>query len=78
MYWVDAGIIETLRPHEMCCECADCDGNGSVNVLDALKEVNCILGITEPPCSCDCNRDDIDNVLDVLCVVNVILDGACP
>jgi hypothetical protein len=78
-YWVDAGIIESLRPEEdVCCECADCDGNGTVNILDALWEANCILGIHPQDCSCDCNQDGSNNVLDVLCVANIILGNSCP
>ena len=62
----------------VCCECADCNEDGSVDIIDALWEVNCILGINPPPCSCDCNQDGSDNVLDVLCIVNIILNGSCP
>ena len=61
-----------------CCECADCENNGSVDILDALWEVNCILGDIPPPCSCDCNEDGSDDILDVLCIVNIILSGTCP
>ncbi|UCE17277.1 MAG: VCBS repeat-containing protein [Gemmatimonadota bacterium] len=78
IYWVDARIIEHLKPHETCCECADCNEDGSVDILDALWEVNCILGINPPPCSCDCNQDGSNDVLDVLCIVNIILEGFCP
>ena len=77
-YWVDAQVIEDLRPNEICCECGDCNGDGSADILDALWEVNCILGITPPPCSCDSNQDSIDNILDVLVIVNIILNGSCP
>jgi hypothetical protein len=78
-YWVDAQIIENLRPEEdACCECADCDGNGTVNILDALWEANCILGIHPPECSCDCNQDGVNDVLDVFCSANAILNGSCP
>jgi hypothetical protein len=78
IYWVDAMIVESLRPVETCCECADCDGNGKVNILDALWEVNCILGIHPSGCSCDCNQDGADNILDVLCIANIILKDSCP
>jgi hypothetical protein len=61
-----------------CCECADCNEDGSTDVIDALWEVNCILGNTPPPCTCDCNEDGEDDILDVLCVVNTILGGSCP
>ena len=61
-----------------CCDCADCNGDGRVNVLDVISEINCILGITPHPCSCDCNRDGSNNILDALCIVNIILNGSCP
>ena len=61
-----------------CCECADCNRDISVDILDALWEVNCILGINPPPCSCDANQDGVDDILDVLTVVNIILGGSCP
>jgi len=78
IYWIDAMIVENLRPGEICCECADCDGNGTVNILDALWSANCILGIHPVGYSCDCNQDGADNVLDVLCVANIILNDSCP
>ena len=62
----------------VCCPCADCTGEWSVNILDALWQANCILGIHPPGCSCDCNQDGADNILDVLCIANIILDGSCP
>ncbi|UCE17281.1 MAG: PD40 domain-containing protein [Gemmatimonadota bacterium] len=77
-YWVSAQVIENLRPDNTCCECADCSDDGSIDIIDALWEVNCILGLTPPPCSCDCNQDGSDDVLDVLCIVNIILEGSCP
>ena len=78
IYWVDAMIVENLRPVETCCECADCDGTGTINILDALWQANCILGIHPAGCSCDCNQDGADNVLDVLCIANLILNDSCP
>ena len=78
IYWVDAIIVESLKPVGTCCECADCDGNGAIDVLDALREVNCILGFIPFPCSCDCNQDEANDVLDVLCIINIILNGSCP
>jgi hypothetical protein len=77
-YWVSAQVIEDLRPDSDCCECADCNEDDTVNILDALWAANCILGIIPPPCSCDCNQDGTDNVLDVLCVANSILNNSCP
>ncbi|UCE17280.1 MAG: hypothetical protein JSV84_10285 [Gemmatimonadota bacterium] len=56
-------------------QCADCNGDGPVNILDAITEINCILGVSSSPCSCDCNNDGADDVLDVLCIVNIILNG---
>ena len=61
-----------------CCACADCNADGTVDVLDALWEVNCILGIMPPPCSCDSNQDGLDNILDVLCIINTVLSNFCP
>jgi hypothetical protein len=72
------GPPSTVMIDVPCCECADCNEDGSADILDALWEVNCILGNTPPPCSCDCNQDGSDNILDVLCIVNMILSGACP
>lgn len=71
-------VFEINEPNDICCECADCDGNGTVNILDALWEANCILGIHAAGCSCDCNQDGTDNVLDILYVANIILNGSCP
>lgn len=51
----------------------DCNGDGTVNVLDVLWVVNCILGIIPQPCECDCNGDGSNNILDALCIVNIIL-----
>jgi hypothetical protein len=56
--------------------CPDCDGNGTLDIRDAIWEVNCVLGIG--PCPCDVNRDGVDNVLDVLVIVNLILANICP
>ena len=62
----------------ICCICADCTEDGTVNILDVIFVVNCILGISPSPCSCDCNRDGTDNILDALCIVNIILNNSCP
>ncbi|UCE18258.1 MAG: T9SS type A sorting domain-containing protein, partial [Gemmatimonadota bacterium] len=68
-----------------CClwETGDANGDGAINVLDALAVVNHILE-TQPldemgQCRADCNKDGVINVLDVLGIVNVILGiGTCP
>ena len=59
------------------CSPADCNGDCTVNILDALWEINCILSDVPPGCSCDCNGDGTDNILDVLCIINCILYGDC-
>ncbi|MFQ6092431.1 MAG: DUF6073 family protein [bacterium] len=58
----------------------DANGDGTINVLDALTVVNHILEIAPCPdlCWCDCNCDDAINVLDVLCIVNIILEIYVP
>jgi hypothetical protein len=68
-----------------CCqwEKGDADGNGDINVLDALAVVNHILQtqlLDElGQCRADCNEDGEINVLDVIGIVNVILGiGTCP
>ena len=80
--WPCGSDITVTKQNYISCECpcqlSDCDGNGSVNILDALWEVNCVLGVHPPSCSCDCNQDGSDNILDVLCIVNIILGGHCP
>lgn len=57
----------------------DVNGDGEINILDALGTVNIILVIIIEPsedqiCAADVNGDGQVNVLDVLLIVNVILD----
>ena len=63
MYIIRKGLGQT----------GDCNGDGTVNVLDVLWVVNCILGIIPQPCLCDCTGDGVNNILDALCIVNIIL-----
>ena len=61
----------------------DVNGDGIVNILDALRTVNIVLGIQLPPTqdelwAADCNGDGPINIIDVLGIVNVVLDiGTC-
>lgn len=58
----------------------DVNGDGAVNIVDAILIVNIIL-YPEPPaseeeiCAADCNGDGFVNIMDVLLIVNVILDS---
>ena len=63
---------------DVCCGCADCNEDGAVDIIDALWEVNCILGMMPPPCSCDCNQDGANDIVDVLHIVNFFLYNLCP
>ena len=64
-------------------ERGDVNGDGVVNILDALQKVNIILGTSPPPSeedlwAADCNGDGVANVLDALGIVNLILEiGTC-
>ncbi|MFQ6091645.1 MAG: dockerin type I repeat-containing protein [bacterium] len=57
----------------------DVDGNGRVDIADIMLTVNIILGIHEPNPGevsvADCNDDDEVNVLDVVCIVNIVIGG---
>jgi S-formylglutathione hydrolase FrmB len=60
------------------CDYGDVNRDGAINVLDALRAVNIILGNGEPATkyefwSSDVNGDDAVNVLDVVMIVNMIL-----
>ena len=61
----------------------DANGDGSINILDALAAVNHFLA-TQPldedgQCRADCNADFEVNILDILGIVNVVLGtGTCP
>ena len=75
--YVSAQLSDTTRKK------GDVNGDGVVNVLDALRGVNIILEIQPPPTddevwAADCNGDGQLNILDVLGIVNVILEiGTC-
>lgn len=57
----------------------DVDGNGAIDILDALMAVNMILGLHEATeeqmARADMNGDGVINVLDVVGVINAILSG---
>jgi hypothetical protein len=57
----------------------DVDGNGAINILDALITVNILLGIYEATeeeiTRADMNSDGTINVLDVIGVVNALLSS---
>jgi aminopeptidase YwaD len=57
----------------------DVDGNGVINIIDALMAVNIVLGVHEGTeeqiARADMNYDGGINVLDVIQVVNAILSG---
>ena len=72
-YWVDAQVLSD----DFRCQNADCNEDGSVDILDALWEVNCILGTAQTPCGCDYNQDGKSDILDVLGIINIILEGSC-
>ncbi|UCE19664.1 MAG: amidohydrolase family protein [Gemmatimonadota bacterium] len=60
-------------------ERGDVNGDGAINVLDAIQTVNIVLGTSPPPSNeelwaADCNGDGLANVLDVLGIVNVVLE----
>ncbi|UCE19472.1 MAG: dockerin type I repeat-containing protein, partial [Gemmatimonadota bacterium] len=64
-------------------ERGDVNGDGVINVLDALQTVNFVLETSPPPSdqefwAADCNGDGQANILDVLGIINVILGtGSC-
>lgn len=74
---VSTHLIDTTR------EKGDVNGDGVVNILDAVRTVKIILGVQPPPSqdelwAADCNGDEQINVLDALGIVNVILEiGTC-
>jgi len=61
----------------------DVNVDGVVNILDALRTVNIILGVEPPPTpdelwAADCNGDGLINVIEVLGIINTILNiGTC-
>ena len=76
--------LEELEPGQSFIDgrMGDVNGDGLINILDALTVVNHILSIQELNQDAidwaDCNNDDLINILDVLGIVNVILGtGEC-
>ena len=55
----------------------DLDGNGTINILDAVMLVNIVLGVFDPTSqqeiSSDINNDGEINILDVVALVSIIL-----
>ena len=55
----------------------DVNGDGHVNVLDALMTANIFIGLVQPTPSqtsaADCNDDGSIDVLDVVCILHVII-----
>ena len=55
----------------------DVNGDGKVDILDALTAVNIILSLLVPSpeelSAADCYSDGIVNILDVMCIVQIIL-----
>lgn len=63
------------------CTRGDVTGDGSINVLDALRAVNIILCAGDPAteveiCAADMDGNDQVNVLDVVSIINIILEGS--
>ena len=60
------------------CDSGDINGDGSVDVLDVLQEINIIIGVTDPTleqiCASDLNADGYIDLLDVILLVQVVLD----
>ncbi|MFQ6093953.1 MAG: putative Ig domain-containing protein, partial [bacterium] len=60
----------------------DVNGDGQVNIVDALLAVNILLEVMAPTTleywAADCNGDGVVNIVDVLGIVNVVLGiGTC-
>ena len=57
----------------------DLDGDGIINILDIILEVNIILGVIDPTpqqeTAGDLNADGNIDILDVIALVNLILDA---
>ena len=50
----------------------DINGDSSINILDIINVVNCILSNCTDNCS-DINMDEAINILDIISLVNLIL-----
>jgi agmatine/peptidylarginine deiminase len=58
--------------------CGDADASGSVNVSDAVRIINFVFMIAEPPDpieSGDCNCDGLCNISDAVAIVNYVFVG---
>jgi carboxypeptidase D len=70
--WIDFVVFPPLASDEECGN-GDINGDGTLNVLDVVSLVNCVLGDSCDLCPADMNQDSILNVLDVVLMVNAIL-----
>ena len=50
------------------------DNDGTINVIDVVSVVNCILSGASCPCG-NMNWDDSVDVIDIVAMVSVILNG---
>jgi len=57
-----------------CYQLGDVNGDGNINVVDAVSVINMILNITDSNVLADVNSDNIVNVIDVVMLINTILD----
>jgi agmatine deiminase len=58
--------------------CGDADASGSVNVSDAVRIINYVFMIAEPPDpieSGDCNCDGLCNISDAVAIINYVFVG---
>ena len=56
------------------CNSGDVNNDGSLDILDIIFMVDCILDSSNT-CNCsDVNQDGLLNVMDIIMVVNLILD----
>jgi subtilisin family serine protease len=69
---IDEVAVTVVAPESVGGCLADCDGDGSVNVMDYL----CFQGwVTTGDARADCNFDNQVNVLDFLCFAAAVADG---
>jgi len=60
------------------CVLGDANGDLTINVLDIVIIVNCILSINECDECMDITQDGNINVLDIVHIINIILSGTTP
>ena len=58
----------------------DVNGDSRIDFVDALFTVNIFLGLYSPTpvqlWAADCNEDEVVNILDALCLINIVLEGS--